>query len=1341
MRNCSALKIFAFYLLILCNANWLYGFQDIRFDHLTDTEGLSNNSITAIVRDKVGFMWFGSYDGLNKYDGRDITSYRYTGGDDTGIKDNHITYLFSDSKGELWIGTRNGGLLKYDFDQDAFRSFPLLDQHSQIGVEIRAIAEDNNGNIWVATIAYGLFRISVEGHIDNYTNSLQSNPRLESNNITALCFNKETNELLIGAKSPFLETWDLTTNSIQRLPLINEDEKVYVKKIVLDKTGGVWAATYKKGLFHIRKGRSVINFNTLNSNIKHNVLFNLFYNLENNTLWLATDGRGIQIYDIDKNNFIQISKSLSPTSLSSNSVLEIYADKTGFMWIGTQYGGVNIYNKHYEKYNTLNIYQGLTHNRIKSFLQYDKDHIYIGTDGGGVCLFDRGTNKITKIDIGYGTASANSLRKRSNGSIIIGTYGNGLIEYDPNSKSSKSMLPPGFLDNNSSEIYIQDVLEVDKNLWFATPYGLYYVSQDKKVTKIVLQNPEAVADDHQLNSLMCLTLADKYLWAGTKAGFVKIDIGNKRADEYFKIVPTTGLTPRDKNIVNRIKKRNNELYLCTDSGLEIFDLQSASISKHKGFEALKGIAIHDIVFQDNGQLWIATNKGLATFNNHNRTINYEDNLKGLQGNSITTTYRADDGELYIGGNKGINHFYPENLNSDTNIVPIVFTDFKLFNKHVDFSNKDGLISKHISKHISTYECITLKADQNDISFDFVALDYNLPNQLNYSYMLENYDRNWNHVNDLTTAGYTNLPPGQFKLKVKASSSSGDRSTKELTMNIKILPPWYKTIWALIVYVLFILFLLYVYFRIVLNWTNLNHRLEIEKLEKQRTEAWNKERIEFFTNISHEFKTPLSLILAPIDGMIEKGSGTSYDYELIKKNANRLLRLINQLMDFRRNEIDNLNISLSKFEINSFIKDILNSFHNLSQQKGVRLSYGKSAETWIKLDKDKLDKIIFNLLSNAFKACKEGDTIKLSVSVQGNLLEVKVEDSGKGIAKKNLNRIFERFYQIEQNNGGTGIGLSLTKRYLELMNGTIEVHSRFNVGTTFVISIPVELTGHPNESFHSSRADAPALPDAIDLAELPSSDAKKILIVEDDIEILNYLSQQLTGRYNVYTASSGTEGINRALERWPDLIISDVMMPGISGFDLCKKIKSDIRTNHIPVILLTAFSSEEGLFEGAEIGADLYISKPFNLKLLLLQINTLLSNIEKRRLKYKETMMNPVQDDNGCKQINHFIDRATNVVLDNIANSAFTVGDLSSELAMHRTNLHHKLTSLTGMAPSEFIRSIKLKESLKPLSEGSMSISEIAYSVGFNTPAYFTKCFRKQYGCLPKEYKRHLETSH
>lgn len=1336
MQNCSGLKLLVVFFAILCNGNRLHGFQDMRFDHLTDAEGLSNNSITAIARDSVGFMWFGSYNGLNKYDGRGITSYRNIPGDVTSIRDNHITYLFNDSNGELWIGSRNGGLLKYDFEKDGFRSFPLLEQHSQMGVEIRAIEEDNDGNIWVATIAYGLFKISVDGHIENYTNSLHSNPRLESNNITALCFNKQTNQLLIGGKSPFLVSLDLSTYTVDKLPLINEDEKVYVKKIVMDKTGGVWVATYKKGLFHIRENVPVTNFNTLNSEIKHNVLFNLFYNPGDNTLWLATDGRGIQIYDIEKNKFKQISKSLAPTSLSSNSVLEIYADKVGFMWIGTQYGGVNIYNKHYEKYNTLNIYQGLTHNRIKSFLQYDEDHIYIGTDGGGVCLFDRRKNKILKIDAGGSMTSVNALRKRSNGSIIIGTYGNGLIEYDPNSKSSKSLLPQGFLDNNSAEIFIQDVLEVDNNLWFGTPYGIYSLSSDKKVHKIVLQNPEALADDYQINSLMCLTLADGYLWAGTKAGFVKIDIEKKRADEYFEIVPSTGLTPKDKNIVNRIKKYKNELYLCTDSGLEIFDLQSATIIKHMGFKELKDIGVHDIVFQDNKQFWLATNKGLATFGNNTGTINYEDNLKGLQGNSITTIYRANDGELFIGGNKGINHFYPEDLNSGTYSLPIVFTDFKLFNKPVDFSSQNGVISKHISN----YESLTLKANQNDISFDFVALDYNLPKQLNYSYMLENYDRDWNHVKNLTTAGYTNLPPGQFKLKVKASSSDGARRTKELIMNIEILPPWYKTIWALMIYVLFILFLLYVYFRIVLNWTNLNHKLEIEKLEKERTEAWNKERIEFFTNISHEFKTPLSLILAPIDEMIEKGGGTSYDYELIKKNANRLLRLINQLMDFRRNEIDNLNISLSKFEINSFIKDILLSFQNLSQQKGIRLSYNKCEDTWIILDKDKLDKIIFNLLSNAFKACKEGDTIELSVSVKGNLLVVSVEDSGKGITKNNLNRIFERFYQIEQNNGGTGIGLSLTKRYLELMNGTIEVDSRFNVGTTFIISIPIELSSHPNESLHTGMTYAPPLLDTKALAEIPSSNAKKILIVEDDVEILNYLYDHLSSSYNVFTSSSGSEGINRALESWPDLIISDVMMPGISGFDLCKKIKTDIRTNHIPVILLTAISSEEGLFEGAEIGADLYISKPFNLKLLLLQINTLLTNIEKRRLKYKETMMNPVQDEDGYTQINQFIERATNVVLDNISNSAFTVGDLSNELAMHRTNLHHKLTSLTDMAPSEFIRSIKLKESLKLLSEGSMSISEIAYSVGFNTPAYFTKCFRKQYGCLPKDYKKHLGTT-
>ncbi len=1334
MQNCSGFKLLVIFFAILCYANALHGFQDMRFDHLTDADGLSNNSITAIARDRVGFMWFGSYNGLNKYDGKGVISYRYIPGDDTSIKDNHITCLFNDSSGELWIGTRNGGLLQYDFEIDGFRSFPLLEQHSQIGVEIRAIEEDNNGNIWVATIAYGLFKISVDGHIENYTNSLHSNPRLESNNITALCFNKQTNQLLIGGKSPFLVSLDLSTYTVDRLPLISEEEKVYVKKIVLDKTGGVWVATYKKGLFHIRENVPVINFNTLNSDIKHNVLFNLFYNPGDNTIWLATDGRGIQIYDIEKNKFKQISKSLAPTSLSSNSVLEIYADNVGFMWIGTQYGGVNIYNKHYEKYNTLNIYQGLTHNRIKSFLQYNDDHIYIGTDGGGVCLFDRGKNKIIKIDAVGSMTSVNALRKRSNGTIVIGTYGNGLIEYDPNSKSSKSLLPQGFLDNNSAEIFIQDVLEVDNNLWFGTPYGIYSLSSDKKVNKIVLQNPEALADDYQLNSLMCLTLADGYLWAGTKAGFVKIDIDKKRADEYFKIVPSTGLTPKDKNIVNKIKRYKNELYLCTDSGLEIFDLQSAAISKHKGFKELKGIAIHDIVFQDNKQFWLATNKGLATLGENSGTINYEDNLKGLQGNSITTIYRTNDGELFVGGNKGINHFYPEDLYSGTHSLPIVFTDFKLFNKPVDFSSQKGVITKHISK----YESLTLKADQNDISFDFVALDYNLPKQLNYSYMLENYDRDWNHVKNLTTAGYTNLPPGQFRLKVKASSSDGARKTKELTMNIEILPPWYKTIWALIFYVLFILLLLYAFFRIVLNWTNLNHKLEIEKLEKEKNESLSKERIEFFTNISHEFKTPLSLILAPIDNMIENGNGSTEDYNLIKKNANRLLRLIDQLMDFRRNEINNLNVQHSIFEVNLFVREILDSFQNLADQQEIQLTYKPCPDTCIKMDKDKLDKILFNLMSNAFKACKSGDSIMVRTAFKGNELELQVNDSGKGISAQNLNKIFDRFYQIEQNSGGTGVGLSLTKRYLELLNGKIHVESKFNIGTRFTITIPVVFSDDCDENLTNEPQNHS---EVVELGEANSNmlpNTKKILIVEDDLDILNYLYHTLGDSYQVIKAVNGNEGFNRTLENWPDMIISDVMMPNTTGLELCKKIKTDIRTNHIPVILLTAMSSEENIIDGVGLGADLYIPKPFNIKLLLVQISTLFNNIEKRHRRYRDNILSPSNEIKEEQKENLFVERAKHVIMEHISDSSFTVADLSREMAMHRTNLHHKLTSLTGMAPSEFIRNVKLREALAPLSEGSMSISEIAYSVGFNTPAYFSKCFKKQFGCLPGEYRKHQD---
>ena len=1317
-------------------------FQSIKFTHKNGADGLSNNSVTTIEKDNLGFMWMGTYNGLNKYDGIQITNYLQKH-DRGGLTDSHITYLFNDSQGVLWVGTRNGGLFRYVREMDHFVPFNLLGKGEESFIEIRAIVEDNDQNLWVGTISHGLFRIhSDRKGINQYLTDNQASFSITSNHITALCFDKLNSRLVIGSKSPYIEYVSLGKEamSYSKVPLISDDEDVYPKKIIVDKDRNIWVATYKKGLFQIREDLAYIRYwNRQNSNLKHNVIFNMLYDSGKNSIWLATDGEGIQDFNIAENSFSGIVNSIDPESLSSNSVLCFFADEAGSVWVGTQYGGVNILDKLFRQYNSLNVFDGLSHNRVKCFLEYGVHKVFVGTDGGGLSVLDRATGMISRVALGNDNLHVNSLSKKKDGAILIGTYGDGLFEYHPIKGSIRKLLPKNFQDNNSSEIFIQDVLQYNDTIVFGTPYGLYYMTSNGKIDQVKLDNPKAPLDRYQLNSIKCLAKDGDTLWVGTKAGFVAMHAGIDGNFNYFKIADTRqGLTPESANIVNRIIVHKEGVLICTDRGLMQFEKSSGLLRQFPLANDIADKIILDLdVDEDN--IWICTNdNGLARIDLKTEKLSFITKKDGLQDNSLNAIDLTKEGSVFVGGNQGFNHFDPAKIKSNTLIPKVYFTGFKLFNEEVDFRQEGALLDRHITEKKS----LTLKHNQNDISFDFVALNFSSSQNNQYAYMLENFDHDWNYVANKNTATYTNLPPGEFVLRIKAANNDGLWTSEDLKMPITVLSPWYKTTMAYVSYVVLLLILLYGFYKISFSWTQLNHKLAIETLSKKKTEALNRERVEFFTNISHEFKTPLSLILGPVDSIMEKGKGSVEDFRLIKHNASRLLRLVNQLMDFRKNEVGSLKLKLVDFEINKFMTEIVYSFDRFAKSKKIKLQYEACESAIIRLDKDKLDKIVFNLLSNAFRACRTGDAITVSCNLfkraDNCALEIMVDDTGVGIDEKHLNSIFDRFYQVEQHPGSTGIGLSLTKAYMDLFGGHIEVESEKGHGTTFTVTLPVDLQDEvtveePFKNLMPSIKKSTVAEHSIGANGL---NLRKILIVEDEIEISEFLERAFGNDYDLTKAMDGEEGLNTVYNEWPDLIISDVMMPNMSGFEMCKRIKSDIRTDHIPVVLLTAMASEENMIEGTKYGADLYIPKPFNINLLKVQLKTLFDNIEKRKRKYQKTLdLSVYQDVKKPEIVDPFVDKATKKVLEHIKDGGFSVESLSNELAMHRTNLHHKLKTLTGFTPSEFIRNVRLKEAAKLLDKGGLNINQIAYSVGFNTPAYFTRCFKKQFGCLPGEYKK------
>ena len=1384
------------------------------FEHITTDNGLSNNTVNCIFQDKKGFLWFGTNNGLNKYDGYEITNFFHDVMDSNSISDNLIYDLCEDDFGNLWIGTSNG-LNLYDISGGKFYYYTkeLYNSSSIPDNCINTLLIDKDKYLWIGT-SDGLARLDPSELKDIHRNK-NPNFKVYKHNITdpnsissnrIKCLIEDRNgDIWISTFCDGINVFDKQQEQFRHFQQKINTGSPLTKKIFSQLPNTCISAFYQDP-----NNDKIIWMGSIDKVIKFDVVqeifsvfnperdnspgsFNSIHKSRDGHFILGTDGYGLYMLDEKKERFYQIEKeSAKPKGISSNTIISIFEDNSGIIWIGTEGGGVSKldlkaknFTQHLNSSGNLN---SIRSTDVRDICEDLSDgSLWIGTKGEGLInykpkVLNYSTFQIDSIKNPHGDnivrtsiASVYQIPKMYN-YIWLGVFGKGLIKYDKNKNkfSLLNLLSPisEFIEKSGrdksslfSTLFINDIVsDKEQNLWIAARFGLYkYNPKLDTFTafKYLQGDKNSISfDDHS-----CLLIDRKNkLWIGNNGG--GIDIFNFESNQFihYENVPNDSKTLSNNFITCLYQDKSGFVWIGTLKGLNRFSEKQETFKTFYQNDGLPSNRIHGILEDKNKNLWISTDKGLSRFNYENlifRNFDMHDGLIDGEFN-LNACYKSKNGELFFGGQNGFISFHPDSIKDNNKIPIIALTEFQLFNKKVNIE-KDSPLKATISET----EKIELNHDQNIFSFKFAALDYTSPQKNRYAYKMQGIDPEWVFTDASTRyASYTNLNPGEYTFRVKGSNNDGFWNEEGASIIIIIKPPWWQTWWAYIIYSSFIFFMFAISTRFYLNRQQLKHRLQLEHEHAEKLSKLDRIKSRFFTNISHEFRTPLTLIKGPAKQIINvsKNSRVIDKANLIYRNAEILNKLITQLLDLAKIEAGAMNLKTTFIGINRVVKNLILSFAPLAEKRNITLKLiPDEKELNLYLDLDKFEKIFSNLLSNAFKFTPNNGKIVVRIGKKEKFVEIKISDTGIGIPQEKISKIFDRFYQVDgshtREEKGTGIGLALTKELVELHRGKIEVESKEGKGTIFLVKLPLGIYHLKPEEIFDNKVKKDK--ESADISEIilgsdsyeekndpelqnsivvnddnPSVDREKplLLLVEDNKDVRKYAKGFLESRYNIEEASDGEEGLDKSVELIPDIIVSDVMMPKMDGFKLCEKLKTDERTSHIPVILLTAKAAREDKIEGLETGADDYVSKPFDDKELLVRIKNLIAQRKKLRQHFLKEGIFSLDNENIKSTDKKFLEKSIQIIYKNISNTLFGVEAFAEELAIGRTTLHKKIVSLVGESPSDLIKRIRLSKAAILLKKKSGNISEIALEVGFNNPAYFSECFKKQFSITPSQYQ-------
>lgn len=1389
-------KLLVIILISLCAQSEICA-QSIIFNHLTVEDGLSNNDVNTVIQDQTGFIWFGTDDGLNRFDGYNFKVFRHDPSDSNSLSDNSIWSLMEDSKGNIWVGTKGGVLNKFDPATEKYTHWIL---ESKITKEnsIKSLYEDSKGNIWVGSYRSGLYRLNtLNNKIDNWQ-AESGNPNSLSHNYVQSIIEDNEDNLLIGTyiglskfnpqneKNGFQRfhndpdnvkslssdlIWALSKSTVdpsiiwvgtshnlskfisadlvfERIGIPNPSNLQYgsgcgyVLEEFIENESIIWTDSYS-GLLRINLSTNETTRFLYDENYSKSIISNQINKIikdRSGVIWIATEN-GISYITPKSTSFNNLSFGKNKYNLSSHlqkkNITAISQAEEDRIWIGTTDGLYSIENLNDK--SQLKEYSKFTGSHIWSIATAEKDEVWIGTFGKGLKQFNYKEDRITSWDIDHHKTRTQSLYYNktllvdSKKNIWVGYWGVGVALI--NSKTAKFDVwlnepgNPRSLSNNDVWVIKEDKLG---RIWLGTSSGGLNLYEDKE-GGIFHRWIQKAGEHNSLNSNTINSICE------SKSG------------EYSQAKNKIVLWIGTSNGLNRflIKNRNN------DQNPYSFDVEIDSYTLKDG---LSDNSVNSIIEDDDGNLWLGTGSGISFFDvTKKQFINFTsaDGLNGMVMNQESSLQFAD-GVMLFGSNKGLNVFEPKKIKLSSYKPSIVITDFQIFNTSVKIGDNSPL-----KESITITKEIVLPYTEDVFSFEFAALDYNSPTSIQYAYQLEGFDMDWIPSGKRRFVTYTNLDPGKYTFKVKSTNADGVWNDEYTSIRIVVNHPWWRTLWAYGSYILMIGLGLFAIRRFELNRTMLRNKLKMRQIESEQSIQLEEMKSRFFANLSHEFRTPLMLIKGPLEQLKVEKSNDKYleKINLIERNSDRLKELIDQLLELSQLENASIPIRANKENLVSTLKGLVSSFESLAHEKNISLTFKSDSESQLSwFDKDKFEKIINNLLSNALKFTPDGGsvlvTIQNKLENQRQLTEIKISDTGISIPKDKLDKIFDRFFQVDDSTqrsyGGSGIGLALVKEFVDLHKWEISVNSELGKGTEFIINIPIgDDYLHVDERMKSEvpinmgREESKEIgaeellqqiTDNSEQSNLINAGSKpSILIVDDSADVREYLISLLENSCQVFEAANGIEGLNSAIEISPDLIISDVMMPSMDGFEFCEKIKSDWHTSDIPVILLTAKASLESKLEGLEIGADDYLTKPFESRELFIRIKNLLEQRKRLKEKYSNDLTLITNPKNLSSADEMFIKKASQIVESNLDKTNFNTELLAKELLVSRAKLYRKFVAIIGLAPGEFIRTIKLQKAAEMLTQKQLSVTQVAYEIGFSSPAQFTRAFTKQFNCLPSEY--------
>jgi len=1340
-----------------CNA------QAIRFTSLTSHDGLLSNTINAIIKDRYGFLWFATADGLDRFDGMQHKPYRLDPEDKSGYRSKEVTSVYEDNTGTLWVGTMGGGLYFFDRSHDRFRAYSGAAKGSNTANNfIKTIYEDSHGRLWIGTIA-GVRVLDPKINKEIFYGPDEHKPGYLHSGIILSIFKDSQKRMWIGT-SKGLYLYDEQSNNF--IPFCHDDNNP--KSIpaggintIAECQNQLWIGT-DDGLSKMSPDMKTFRNFRYSPTDDKTLSGNLIYSIaaSGNKIWVGAEG-GLDIVDPATGIVQRYSHDgRDKFSLNSKSIRCVYIDPKGIYWLGTYKGGVEKYDRNLTLFNSKqdNAYDplGLNAPFVSSFAEGKNGDIFVGTDGGGLNLYHIKSGLFSHIPIKSREKSNSaglpilSMMMDRNQQLWIGTFQDGLFIY--NTKTGRYEQLTAGTDNshlNNNEIFC---LKESRNgdIWIGTNGDGVNVfdHQTRTFTKYVIA-PSSPGERLLPTNGFIRTIEEDHdgnIWIGTcGSGIAVLNPVTHKFRVYNN--KNTGL-PIDRAF-SLLSDHNGNMWIGTaGDGLFCFNTISKRFFGYSVPEGLPDGVVHKLLEDNSGNIWVSTNKGICTFNASLKkftdysTYNELQNGEFLDGAGLKST----KGALFFGGANGFNYIEPQQeVKRNNNIPPVFLTALKINNNTVAAGNNAA-----IKQDISVAKQIDLDYGQN-FSISYAAINFTLPQQNGYAYMLKGFNKSWNYVGPTTTAYYTNLDPGEYLFKVRACNNDGVWNYTGAQIRVMIHPPLWMTWYAYLLYILIAASALLFIRHLGIKKVKAKLALEQERKEAERLHELDLMKIKFLTNLSHDFRTPISLILAPADKLLAEHTDeqTAGQLGVIRRNARRLLNLVDQLLDFRKLEEQELKLSLNEGEIISFITDVVDSFYDFSESRNINFHFHAPEERlFVRFDHDKVERILFNLLSNAFKFTSPGGTVAVDVIKHATscpekvVLEMKIRDTGVGIEASRKNLIFERFYQVADSNTGnlnpgSGIGLSITKEFVEMHDGSISVDSEMGKGSVFSVLIPLEVfAGSLYDDQPANKQEPHEDPELLRKVDNQIvDDMPVLLIVEDNDELRYYIKDSLKTQYKIVEASNGKAGWDKTLSCHPDLIISDITMPFMDGIALSKKIKADKRTSHIPFILLTARTREDEQLKGLESGANDYLTKPFNFEILnikiknLLRVNTILKNTYTKQLK----VVYPEIEIESSKE--RLLSNVINYIDNNLNNPKFSVVGLSEHLAMSRGALYTKIFELTGLPPVEFIRSYKLDRAAMLLLKSDLTVSQIAYEAGFATPHYFSRSFKDKFNVLPTEYRK------